>query len=185
MSLQIYNTLTRSKEEFNPLDPGLVRMYVCGPTVYNHSHIGIAKPYVSFDTIRRHLMYRYGRDHVLFVMNITDVGHLAGDSDEGEDRVEAQARRENRSPYEIATEYEQSFWHDFDQLNFLKPDRIPHATDFIRQQIEMVERLIAKGVAYEANGSVYFDVHGYSANQLAPGLIPYGGLSNRQIEDQQ
>jgi cysteinyl-tRNA synthetase len=184
MSLRIYSTLTRSEEEFHPLDADLVRMYVCGPTVYSHSHIGHAKTYVSFDTIRRHLMYRYGREHVLYVMNITDVGHLAGDSDEGEDRVEAQARRENRSPYEIATEYEQSFWQDVARLNILKPDRIPHATDFIRQQIEMVEKLIAKGVAYEANGSVYFDVGEYQRRILGPGMIPYGGLSNRQVEDQ-
>jgi cysteinyl-tRNA synthetase len=184
MSLRIYSTLTRTKEEFQPLDADLVRMYVCGPTVYSHSHIGHAKSYVSFDTIRRHLMFRYGTGHVLYVMNITDVGHLAGDADEGEDRVEAQARRENRSPFEIASDYEKSFWEDMARLNVLHPDRTPHATDFIRQQIEMVEQLIAKGLAYETNGSVYFDVAAYRERDLGEGMVPYGGLSNRQADEQ-
>jgi cysteinyl-tRNA synthetase len=182
--MRIYSTLTRTKEEFQPLDADLVRMYVCGPTVYSHSHIGHAKSYVSFDTIRRHLMFRHGREHMMYVMNITDVGHLAGDADEGEDRVEAQARRENRSPFEIAADYERSFWEDMTRLNVMMPDRMPHATDFIRQQIEMVEQLIAKGLAYEVNGSVYFDVAAYRGRELAPGLVPYGGLTNRQADDQ-
>jgi cysteinyl-tRNA synthetase len=182
--LRIYSTLTRTKEEFQPLDADLVRMYVCGPTVYSHSHIGHAKSYVSFDTIRRHLMYRYGRDHVRYVMNITDVGHLAGNSDDGDDPMEVQAKRENRSPFEIAAAYEQSFWEDMTRLNVLAPDHTPHATDFIRQQIEMVELLIAKGFAYEANGSVYFDVAAYGARPGSEDLVPYGGLSNRQADDQ-
>src|SRR5438105_8700660 len=109
MSLQLYNTLTRTKEEFQPLDPNLIRMYRCGPTVYKDMHIGHAKTYISFDVVRRYLIYRYGADHVLYVMNITDVGHLANDSDEGEDKMEAQARAENRSPFEIALSYEQSW----------------------------------------------------------------------------
>lgn len=182
--MRIYSTLTRTKEEFQPLDPNLVRMYVCGPTVYSHSHIGHAKSYVSFDTIRRHLMYRYGREHVRYVMNITDVGHLAGNSDDGDDPMEVQARRENRSPFEIAAAYEQSFWEDMRHLNVLLPDHMPHATDFIRQQIEMVEKLIDKGFAYHVNGSVYFDVAAYNARETRGDLVPYGGLSNRQSEDQ-
>lgn len=184
MSLTIYNTLSRSKEVFTPLDPELVGMYVCGPTVYGHMHIGHAKSYVSFDIVRRWLMRLYGREGVLYVMNITDVGHLVGDGDSGEDKVEAQARRENRSPYEIAAYYEESFWDDMNALNALKPDRTPHATDFVRQQIRMVEQLVEKGFAYESNGSVYFDVEAYNAAPREEGMIPYGGLSNRKVEDQ-
>lgn len=185
MSLRIYNTLTRSKEDFVPLDPNLIRMYRCGPTVYKHMHIGHAKSYISFDVVRRYLMHSYGKDHVLFVMNITDVGHLANDADEGEDKMEVQARRENRSPFEIAQAYEESWFDDFAKLRILKPDRTPHATDFIRQQIEMVENLMGKGLAYEVNGSVYFDVAEYERRDTIDGCIPYGTLSNRKSEEQQ
>lgn len=185
MSLRIYNTLTRTKEDFVPLDPNLVRMYRCGPTVYKHMHIGHAKSYVSFDMVRRYLMHTFGSDHVLYVMNITDVGHLANDADEGEDKMEAQARRENRSPFEIAQAYEESWFEDFAKLNILHPDRVPHATDFIRQQIEMVENLMNKGLAYEVNGSVYFDVAEYERRGLPEGCVSYGALSNRRSEDQQ
>lgn len=184
MSLTLYNTLSRTKEEFVPVDPDLVRMYVCGPTVYGHAHIGHAKSYISFDIVRRWLMHLYGKEGVLYVMNITDVGHLVSDGDEGEDKVEVQARRENRSPYEIAAYYEESFWEDMDGMNVLRPDRVPHATDFARQQIRMVEKLIAKGFAYESNGSVYFDVEAYAATPKGEGMIEYGGLSNRKIEEQ-
>lgn len=185
MSLRIYNTLTRSKEDFVPLDPNLIRMYRCGPTVYKHMHIGHAKSYVSFDVVRRYLMHSFGADHVMFVMNVTDVGHLANDGDEGEDKMEAQARRENRSPFEIAAAYEESWFEDFAKLNILRPDRTPHATDFIRQQIEMVEDLLAKGLAYETNGSIYFDVAEYERRGLPDGCVPYGSLSNRRSDDQQ
>jgi cysteinyl-tRNA synthetase len=185
MPLRIYNTLTRTKEEFAPIDPNLVRMYRCGPTVYKHMHVGHAKSYVSFDMVRRYLIHIYGADHVLYVMNITDVGHLADDSDDGEDKMEAQARKENRSPFEIAKYYEESWFSDFDKLNLLRPDRTPHATDFIRQQIEMTEELVAKGLAYVVNGSVYFDVAEYEGRDLPKGCVPYGSLSNRKSEDQQ
>ncbi|KXK55801.1 MAG: cysteine--tRNA ligase [Chlorobi bacterium] len=185
MALRIYNTLTRTKEEFHPIDPSLVRFYRCGPTVYKHMHIGHAKSYIGTDVIRRYLMHLYGADHVMFVMNITDVGHLADDSDDGEDKMEAQARRENRSPFEIALFYEQSWFDDLDRLGVLRPDRVPHATDFIRQQISMAEQLIQKGLAYEVNGSVYFDVHAYEQQGVPDGFVPYGGLSNRKVEDQQ
>ncbi len=187
MALRIYNTLSRTKEDFQPIDPELIRMYVCGPTVYGHAHIGHAKSYVSFDMIRRYLMHAYGPEHLLYVMNITDVGHLLGDSDEGEDKVEMQARRESRSPFEVAALYEESFWEDMTRLNVSKPDRMPHATHFIRQMIEMVEKLVEKGLAYEANGSVYFDVAEYQRrgeSGACASCIPYGGLSNRQAEDQ-
>lgn len=185
MALHIYNTLTRTKEEFRPIDPSLVRMYRCGPTVYKHMHIGHAKSYVSTDMVRRYLAHIYGPDHVMFVMNITDVGHLADDSDDGEDKMEAQARRENRSPFEIALYYEQSWFDDLDRLGVMRPDRVPHATDFIRQQIEMTEQLLQKGLAYQANGSVYFDVHAYEGRGVPEGFVPYGGLSNRKLEEQQ
>jgi cysteinyl-tRNA synthetase len=185
MSLSIYNTLTRTKEEFQPLDANLVRMYRCGPTVYKHMHIGHAKTYINFDVVRRYLMHVYGKEHVMYVMNITDVGHLADDGDDGEDKMEVQARKENRSPFEIALAYEQSWFEDMDRLNVLRPDRTPHATDFIRQQIEMAETLLAKGLAYEINGSVYFNVAEYERRGVPEGFVPYGGLSNRRSEEQQ
>jgi len=185
MSLRIYNTLSRTKEEFTPIDPNLVRMYRCGPTVYKHMHIGHAKSYVSTDLVRRYLMHLYGKEHFLYVMNITDVGHLADDGDDGEDKMEAQARRESRSPFEIAAGYEESWWDDLGRLSVLRPDRTPHATDFIRQQIEMIEALIADGLAYVVNGSVYFDVAEYQLRPLPDGGIPYGALSNRRSDDQQ
>ena len=184
MQLHIYNTLTRRTEAFEPLDPDLIRIYNCGPTVYGDMHIGHAKPYVSFDVVVRWLRHLYGEDHVLYVMNITDVGHLVDDADEGEDKIEAQARRENRSPYEIAAYYEANFWRDMELLNCRRPDRVPHATDFIRQQIQMIEQLIERGVAYEANGSVYFDVDAWEKVEKGEGMVEYGGLSNRKVEDQ-
>jgi len=185
MPLTVYNTLTRRPELFEPLDPSLIRMYRCGPTVYKHMHIGHAKTYVSFDVVRRYLMYLYGHDHVMYVMNITDVGHLVNDSDEGEDKMEVQARRENRSPFEIAQYYEESWHDDLSKINVLPPDRTPHASDFIRQQIEMAELLVEKGLAYAVNGSVYFDVTEYERRPLPEGFIPYGGLSNRKTDEQQ
>jgi len=185
MSLKLYNTLTRTKEDFQPIDPNLVRMYRCGPTVYKHMHLGHAKSYVSFDVVRRYLIHLYGREHVMYVMNITDVGHLADDADSGEDKMEAQARRENRSPFEIAAAYEESWLEDLGRLGVLRPDRMPHATDFIRQQIEMAETLVEKGLAYIVNGSVYFDVAEYERRGTPEGFVPYGGLSNRRSEEQQ
>src|SRR6478672_2415872 len=110
MSLRLYNTLTRTIEDFQPLDTELIRMYRCGPKVYKDMHVGHAKTYISFDVVRRYLMQIYGPEHVLYVMNITDVGHLADDSDEGEDKMEAQARMENRSPFEIGAAYEASWF---------------------------------------------------------------------------
>lgn len=172
MSLKIYNTLTRSKEAFQPLNPPRVGMYVCGPTVYGHSHIGHAKSYVSFDVVLRYLRYR-GYE-VTYVQNITDVGHLVGDIDEGEDKVEKEAKQEGKSPFAIAQFYERSYWEDMDRLNILRPDISCRATGHILEQIELIETLIAKGFAYEVNGSVYFDV------TRDP---EYGKLANRRVED--
>ncbi len=154
--LTLYNTLTRQKEEFKPLHEGHVGMYVCGPTVYGHSHIGHAKSYVSFDVIVRYLRYRGYK--VTYVQNITDVGHLLGETNEGEDRLLRQGRLEQKHPMEIAESYTRSYFEDMDALGVLRPDISPRATGHIIEQIEIIKTLIGKGYAYEANGSVYFDV---------------------------
>ncbi len=172
MPLFIYNTLTRKKEEFKPLHEGNVGMYVCGPTVYGHSHIGHAKSYVSFDTIIRYL--RYSGYKVTYVQNITDVGHLLGDTNEGEDRLIKQGRLEQKHPMEIAETYTNSYFEDMDTLGVKRPDISPRATGHIIEQIEIVKTLIDKGYAYEVNGSVYFDV----AKDKE-----YGKLSGRSTEE--
>ncbi|HCV43167.1 MAG TPA: cysteine--tRNA ligase, partial [Bacteroidetes bacterium] len=156
MSLTIYNTLIRKKEEFKPLQEGRVGMYVCGPTVYGHSHIGHAKSYVSFDIIVRYL--RYLGHKVTYVQNITDVGHLLGETNEGEDRLLRQGRLEQKHPMEIAETYTRSYFEDMDALGVLRPDIAPRATGHIIEQIEIIKQLIEKGYAYAVNGSVYFDV---------------------------
>ncbi|RFM23473.1 MAG: cysteine--tRNA ligase [Candidatus Thermochlorobacter aerophilum] len=168
MSLKIYNSLTRQKEVFTPLVPGHVGIYVCGPTVYGHSHIGHAKSYVSFDVVvrwLRHLGYK-----VKYVQNITDVGHLTDNADEGEDKIVQQARRERLEPMEIAQAYTRSFYEDMDALGVLRPNIAPTASGHIPEQIELIKTLIAKGYAYEVNGSVYFDVSAFAG---------YGKLSGR------
>ena len=181
--LRLFNTLGRRLVEVEPLRPPAVGLYTCGPTVYDYAHIGNLRAYLFADLLRRTLTAQGFA--VRHVMNITDVGHLADDGDEGEDKMEAQARRESRSPFEIAAMYEESWLEDFGKLNILRPDRMPHATDFIRQQIEMIEKLLADGLAYEINGSIYFDVAEYERRPLPDGGIPYGALSNRRSEDQQ
>ncbi len=172
MPLLIYNTLTRQKEPFAPLNPPHVSMYVCGPTVYGHSHIGHAKSYVSFDVIVRTL--RHAGYKVTYVQNITDVGHLLGETNEGEDRLIRQSRLEQKHPMEIAEYYTHSYFEDMDALGILRPDISPRATGHIIEQIEIVKALIDKGFAYETNGSVYFDV----------GKDPsYGKLSGRKTDE--
>ena len=172
MPIQIYNTLTRTKEEFTPLVENFVRMYVCGPTVYGHSHIGHGKSYVSFDIIVRFL--RFLGYKVTYVQNITDVGHLLGETNEGEDRILKQSKSEHKHPMEIAEFYTHSYFEDMDALNVLRPDISPRATGHIIEQIELTQTLIKKGFAYEVNGSVYFDVAKFK---------DYGKLSNRTIEE--
>jgi cysteinyl-tRNA synthetase len=169
MSLNIYNTLTRQKEEFKPLHEGRVGMYVCGPTVYSHSHIGHGKSYVSFDIIVRYL--RHLGYKVMYVQNITDVGHLL---DDGEDRMLKQSRIDKVHPMQIAETITRSYFEDMDALNIVRPDISPRATAHIIEQIEIVKRLLANGHAYEMNGSVYFDVRKFKA---------YGKLSGRSIDD--
>ena len=172
MPLKIYNTLTRQKEEFKPLHEVYVGMYVCGPTVYGHSHVGHAKSYVSFDVILRFL--RYLGFKVTYVQNITDVGHLLGDTNEGEDRLLRQGRLEQKQPMEIAEIYTRSYFEDMDELNIIRPDISPRASGHIIEQIEMVRVLMEKGFAYEVSGSVYFDV------SKDP---EYGKLSGRSTDE--
>ena len=174
MSLQIYNTLSRRKEEFVPLSPGKVGMYVCGMTVYNDAHIGSAKSYVSFDIIRRYLMF--SGYHVTYVQNITDVGHLTDDADEGEDKLIKRSSEIKQHPMQIAETFTRRTSEDLARMNVLPPDIMPRATGHIIEQIEIIKDLIAKGFAYEVNGSVYFDVTKDKE---------YGKLSGRKTEDQE
>ena len=172
MALQVYNTLRRQKEEFKPLHEGRVGIYVCGPTVYGHSHIGHAKSYVSFDIIVRYL--RFLGYKVLYVQNVTDVGHLTDDADEGEDKIEKQSKLDRVHPMQIAEMYTNSYFEDMDLLRVLRPDIAPRASGHIIEQIEVIKELLEKGYAYVSNGSVYFDVSKFKE---------YGKLSGRSVED--
>jgi len=172
MALQLYNSLTRRTEEFKPLEEGRVGIYVCGPTAYGHAHLGHAKSYVSFDVLVRYLRYLGYR--VTYVQNITDVGHLTDDADEGEDKIAKAARQERKHPMELAEFYTRSFFEDMDRLNCVRPDISPRASGHVIEQIELVRTLIEKGFAYEVNGSVYFDVSRFPQ---------YGKLSGRNTEE--
>jgi cysteinyl-tRNA synthetase len=174
MTVQVYNFMTRRKEELRPVHEGFVGIYVCGPTVYGHSHIGHAKVYVSFDVIVRY--FRYLGYEVRYVQNITDVGHLTDDADEGEDKILRKARQERVEPMEVVQTYMRSFFEDMDALNVLRPDISPRATCHIPEQIELVKVLLKTDHAYEADGSVYFDVTSWPE---------YGKLSGRKVEDQE
>lgn len=171
--MKIYNTLTRKKEEFKPIIEGEVRMYTCGPTVYDYAHIGNLRAYLFMDNLRRVLKYNgYKLKHV---MNITDVGHLVSDSDEGEDKMVKAARRENKDPYEIAEFYMNAFFKDLDALNVDKPEIIARATEHIKVMEEYVKKLIENGYTYHTDDTIYFDTSK---------LDKYGVLSNRKVEDQ-
>ena len=169
MSLVIYNVLKREKEPFKPVVDGRVFMYVCGPTVYDHAHLGHAKTYVSFDMVVR--WFRYSGYKVRYVQNITDVGHIL---DDGEDRILKGARRERVEPMELVERYMRSYFEDMDALGVQRPDISPRASAHIPEQIELIQTLIEKGHAYEVNGSVYFSV------ESDP---DYGKLSGRRIEE--
>jgi cysteinyl-tRNA synthetase len=169
MPIKIYNVLSRQKEAFVPLTEGKVNIYVCGPTVYDNSHIGHAKTYVSFDVIVRYLRYR-GYD-VLYVQNITDVGHML---DTGEDRILRKARQISAKPMQVVETYAREHFADMDALGVRRPDISPRASGHIPEQIAMIEELIAKGHAYVSDGSVYFDVASFPE---------YGKLSGRVIEE--
>ena len=174
MVLKVYNTLTRQEEEFVPLHPGFVGIYVCGPTVYDHAHIGHAKGYVSFDVIVRYL--RYLGYKVRYVQNITDVGHLTDDADEGEDKILRRAAQEQVQPMELVETFMRSYFEDMDALSVVRPDISPRASGHIPEQIELIKVLLEKGFAYEVNGSVYFSVESFPA---------YGKLSGRRVEEQE
>lgn len=174
MPLEIYNTLTRKKELFTPITAGRVGMYVCGPTVYSDAHIGHAKSYITFDVVRRYLLF--SGYHVTFIENITDVGHLTDDADEGEDKLVKRGIEIRQHPMQIAETYTRRFYEDMARLNVLPPDIAPRATGHVIEQIEMIRELVEKGFAYEAGGSVYFDV------TKDP---DYGKLSGRKTEEQE
>ena len=172
--LKFYNTLTRQKEIFEPLLPGHVGLYVCGPTVYSPVHLGNCRTFTSYDIIYRYLLHKGYK--VRYVRNVTDVGHLR---DNGEDRMSEQARLEQLEPMEVAHKYTVGFHDMMRLLGNLTPNIEPRATGHIIEQIEMVESIIANGLAYEANGSVYFDVAAY--NEKFDGA--YGELSGRKIDE--
>ncbi len=172
MALILYNSLTRKKEEFIPVQPGRVHIYVCGPTVYGHPHIGHAKSYVSFDAIVRY--FRYKDFNVKYVQNITDVGHLTDDADEGEDKIIKKAREEQLDPMEIAEYFAWSYFDDMRNLGVLRANIYPRATGHITEQIQLVTALLEKGYAYEVNGNVYYDVSKFK---------DYGKLSGRKVEE--
>lgn len=174
-SLVVYNTLNREKERFEPIDPEVVGMYVCGPTVYGDAHLGHAKSYVSFDLIFRYLKHIYPQ--VKYVQNITDVGHLTDDADEGDDKIAKQSRLEKVDPMAVVEKYMYNYFRDMDMLNIQRADIYPRPSGHIPEQIEIIEELIQKGFAYETNGSVYFDVAKYDKDH------DYGKLSGRSIDE--
>ncbi|MBN2261882.1 MAG: cysteine--tRNA ligase, partial [Prolixibacteraceae bacterium] len=173
--LSIYNTLSRKKEVFKPITAGFAGMYVCGPTVYGHAHLGHSRPAITFDLVYRYLMHIGYK--VRYVRNITDVGHLVADADQGEDKIAQRAKIEQVEPMEVVQTYTNSYRRNMAQLNVLPPSIEPTATGHIIEQIEMVKTILDKGFAYEVNGSVYFDVEKYAQSNN------YGKLSGRKLDD--
>jgi len=173
--LYIYNTLTREKELFIPISEPYVGMYVCGPTVYGDAHLGHARPAINFDLLFRYL--RYLGYKVRYVRNITDVGHLENDADEGEDKIAKKARLEALEPMEIVQYYTDRYHRNMDALNVLRPSIEPRASGHIIEQIALTQRILDSGYAYVSNGSVYFDVEKYNAT------YNYGKLSGRVLEE--
>ncbi len=175
-SLLIYNTLSRKKELFIPLAAPHVGMYVCGPTVYGDGHLGHARPAITFDVVFRYLQHLGYK--VRYVRNITDVGHLEHDADEGEDKIAKKARLEQLEPMEVAQYYTNRYHDAMDKLNVLRPSIEPHASGHIIEQIELVKQILDQGLAYVSNGSVYFDVRKYQEQ-----TGKYGCLSGRNIDE--
>ena len=173
--LQIYNTLSRKKEEFVPVNPGHVGMYVCGPTVYGDAHLGHARPAITFDLVFRYLQHLGYK--VRYVRNITDVGHLEHDADEGEDKIAKKAKLEQLEPMEVAQNYTNRFHEAMEALNCLPPSIEPHATGHIIEQIGLVKQILDAGFAYESQGSIYFDIEKYNKSHH------YGILSGRNLDD--
>ena len=175
MSLKIYNAYTRQKEVFTSITPGHVGMYVCGPTVSGESHLGHARPYITFDVVNRYLSFLGNK--VRYVRNITDAGHFEEEGKEAEDKISKKAVLEKLEPMELVQKYSNLFHWAMLQFNCVEPSIEPTATGHIVEQINMIEKIIAEGYAYEVNGSVYFDVKKYAAN------YDYGKLSGRIIDD--
>lgn len=173
--LNIYNTLTRRKETFEPLNPPFVGLYVCGPTVYGDAHLGHARPAITFDLVFRYLQYLGYK--VRYVRNITDVGHLTNDSDDGEDKIAQKAKLERLEPMEVVQYYTNRYHKNMEQLNTLPPSIEPHASGHIIEQMELVKRILENGFAYESEGSIYFDVEAYNRK------YHYGKLSGRRVEE--
>jgi len=174
-NLFVYNTLTRKKERFEPLNPPFVGLYACGPTVYGDAHLGHARQAITFDVLYRYLLHLGYK--VRYVRNITDVGHLENDADEGEDKILKKAQLESLEPMEVVQHYMNRYRLNMDALNVLHPSIEPRASGHIIEQQELIEKIMAAGYAYEVNGSVYFDVKTYNASH------PYGQLSGRKVED--
>lgn len=173
----IYNSLSRKKEKFEPIHPGMVGLYVCGPTVYGDAHLGHARPGITYDVLVR--LFRNLGYKVRYVRNITDVGHLENDADEGDDKIAKKAKLEQLEPMEIVQRYTNRYHDSMKLLNTLSPDIEPRASGHIIEQIALVKNIFDKGFAYESNGSVYFDVESYNRKYR------YGVLSGRQLEDLQ
>ncbi len=174
-SLVVYNSLKGEKENFKPILPNNVGMYVCGPTVYSNVHLGNCRTFISFDLIYRYLKHLGYK--VRYVRNITDAGHLENDADEGEDRIAKKARLESIEPMEVVQRYTVDFRNTMSKFNTLPPDIEPTATGHIVEQIELIKKIIEHGFAYQVNGSVYFDVIKFNEQ------TPYGKLSGRKIEE--
>ncbi len=168
----LYNTLTRKKEELRPIVPPTVSMYSCGPTVYNYAHIGNLRTYVFMDELRRTL--KYNGYTTRSVMNITDVGHLTSDADDGEDKMQTAAKKQHKTPEEIAAEYSTVFFKDLERLNILMPEIVAKATDNISEMIDFVKTLCDKGYGYETDDGIYFDISKFDG---------YGKLSRCNLED--
>ncbi|MFA8450660.1 MAG: cysteine--tRNA ligase [Bacteroidales bacterium] len=175
MELQIYNTLSRKKELFEPISPNHVGLYVCGPTVYGDAHLGHARPAITFDVVYRYLEHCGYK--VRYVRNITDVGHLENDADEGEDKIAKKARLEQLEPMEVVQYFSDRYHENMDQLNVCKPSIEPRASGHIIEQIEIIKKILDAGYAYLSEGSVYFDVEKYNKDHR------YGVLSGRNIEE--
>ncbi|MBT5424652.1 MAG: cysteine--tRNA ligase, partial [Bacteroidetes bacterium] len=174
-TLSLFNTLSRSKQVFTPLNPDRVGLYVCGPTVYGDAHLGHARPATTFDVLFRYL--EESGYKVRYVRNITDVGHLESDADEGEDKIAKKAVLDQVEPMEIVQRYTDRYHKNMDQLNVRKPSIEPRASGHIIEQQNMVRQILEAGYAYESNGSVYFDVEKYNQS------FAYGKLSGRKLED--
>jgi len=174
-NLFVYNTLTRKKERFEPINPPFVGLYACGPTVYGDAHLGHARQAITFDVLYRYLQHLGYK--VRYVRNITDVGHLEDDADEGEDKILKKARLESLEPMEVVQHYMNRYRLNMDALNVLHPSIEPRASGHIIEQQELIGKIMKAGYAYEVNGSVYFDVNAYNDKH------PYGQLSGRKVED--